>query len=59
MSAGGFDGGIAGVWGVIGVEGNFGNGSVGITGGVRPSISLKPSTNVTGEGTSEDPYVVD
>ena len=59
LSAGGFDGGIAGVWGVIGVEGNFGNGSVGITGGVRPSISLKPSTNVTGEGTSEDPYVVD
>ena len=59
LSAGGFDGGIAGVWGVIGVEGNFGNGSVGITGGVRPSISLKPSTNATGDGTSENPYVVD
>ena len=26
--------------------------------GVRPSISLKPSTNVTGNGTSEKPYVV-
>ena len=26
--------------------------------GLRPSISLKPTTNVTGDGTSEKPYVV-
>ena len=32
--------------------------SVGDSFGVRPSISLKPSTNVTGDGTSEKPYVV-
>ena len=28
------------------------------TGSVRPSISLKPSTNVTGDGTSSSPFVV-
>jgi hypothetical protein len=27
-------------------------------GGLRPSISLKSATNVTGEGTSSSPFVV-
>ena len=27
--------------------------------GVRPSISLKSTTNVTGNGTSEDPYIIE
>ena len=34
------------------------NFSVNYTGAVRPSISLKPSTNITGNGTSENPYIV-
>ena len=42
---------------------NASNGSligfnVGNTLGVRPSISLKPSTNVTGEGTSSSPFII-
>ena len=32
---------------------------VGISGGLRPVISLISSTNVTGDGTSENPYVVE
>ena len=53
-----FDGYIAQVWYVGGSNGNFNDGSVYFADGVRPSISLKPSTNVTGNGTSEKPYVV-
>ena len=53
-----FDGFNAVVWGVGGSNDRFGDGSVDNTYGVRPSISLKPSTNVTGDGTSEKPYVV-
>ena len=52
-----FDGSDAGVWSVygsLGIDYNY----VVDTGGVRPLISLKPSTNVTGNGTSEKPYVV-
>ena len=46
------------VWSVIGGSGNFGHNSVNSTYGVRPSISLKSTTNVTGEGTSSTPYII-
>ena len=53
-----FDGGRAGVWNVDGSSGYFVRSSVYNTYGVRPSISLKPTTNVTGNGTSDKPYKV-
>ena len=53
-----FGGGYAYVWGVYGSNGNVVNGSVRSAGGVRPSISLKSTTNVTGEGTSSTPYII-
>ena len=53
-----FDGGGARVWGVGGSDGRFGSLSVSGAGGVRPSISLKSTTNVTGEGTSSTPYII-
>ena len=53
-----FNGSSAGVWSVYGSIGSFGLDFVFNASGVRPSISLKPSTNVTGNGTSEKPYVV-
>ena len=59
LSPAGFAGSYAGVWFVYGgSSGRFSNTVVSNGSGVRPSISLKPSTNVTGDGTSEDPYVV-
>ena len=45
------------VWYVDGSIGYFGH-HVGNAGGVRPSISLKPSTNVTGDGTSSSPFII-
>ena len=53
-----FRGSYASVWYVNGSNGNFDYGGVNFIHGLRPSISLKPSTNVTGDGTSEKPYVV-
>ena len=53
-----FDGDYASVWDVSGSNGNFGYSSVNYTDGVRPSISLKSTTNVTGEGTSSTPYII-
>ncbi len=53
-----FNGSYAYVWVVGGSNGYFDYSNVSNTKGVRPSISLKPSTNVTGNGTSEKPYVV-
>ena len=53
-----FNGVDAGVWGVRGSSGYFGNSFVSNTNGVRPSISLKSTTNVTGEGTSSTPYII-
>ena len=53
-----FDGSDAIVWGVYGSNGYFGNYRVYSTGGVRPSISLKSTTNVTGEGTSSSPFII-
>ena len=38
--------------------GGFDNYYVDITYGVRPSISLKSTTNVTGEGTSSSPFII-
>ena len=54
----GFLGGYAFVWGVGGGRGGFGNSYVDGSYGVRASISLKPSTNVTGNGSSESPYKI-
>ena len=53
-----FSGDGAHVWYVGGRDGNFDNGYVNGAGGVRPSISLKSTTNVTGEGTSSTPYII-
>ena len=53
-----FNGRYALVWGVGGSSGHFLNSYVKNTNGVRPSISLKPFTNVTGNGTSDKPYKV-
>ena len=53
-----FFGGRAIVWNVGGSSGGFDYISVNFTFGVRPSISLKSTTNVTGEGTSSTPYII-
>ena len=53
-----FSGSRASVWFVNGSRGGFGSVGVNDTGGVRPSISLKSTTNATGEGTSSSPYIV-
>ena len=58
LSPSGFHGDYAGVWGVYGSSGYFVYNYVGSAGGVRPSISLKSTTNVTGEGTSSSPYII-
>ena len=58
LSPGGFDGNYAYVFVVYGRGGLFDYNIVNSDGGVRPSISLKSTTNVTGDGTSEKPYVV-
>ena len=58
LSPDAFNGGIACVWYVGGGDGRFGNYFVRNTRGVRPSISLKSTTNVTGEGTSSTPYII-
>ena len=53
-----FNGVYASVWGVGGSYGLFDYNYVNITYGVRPSISLKSTTNITGEGTSSTPYII-
>ena len=53
-----FSGDYAIVWRVFGSYGSFGYSSVNRTNGVRPSISLKSTTNATGNGTSDKPYKV-
>ncbi len=64
MSPDGFTGSYAFVWGVYGSRGDFSIyavDSVVMAGGtlrVRPSISLKSTTNVTGNGTSDTPYKI-
>ena len=46
------------VWGVDGGRGGFVLDDVNSTDGVRPSISLKSTTNVSGDGTSSSPYKI-
>ena len=58
LSPSDFFGGRVSVWRVAGYYGGFIHDTVDFTYGVRPSISLKPSTNVTGNGSSDKPYVV-
>ena len=53
-----FGSGAAVVWNVNGGNGRFVDNSVRGTFGVRPSISLKSTTNVTGEGTSSSPFII-
>ena len=57
LSPDGFDGSYAGVWGVG--SGYLHSFDVNSYDGLRPVISLISSTNVTGDGTSENPYVVE
>ena len=56
LSPDGFYGDDAGVWGVD--SGGLGYDYVSSDGGLRPAISLISSTSVTGNGTSDNPYVV-
>ena len=58
LSPVGFLGGSANVWGVLGGGGGFGSARVNYTGGARASISLRSTTNVTGNGSSESPYFI-
>ena len=58
LSPSDFNGGIADVWIVYGSIGYVDYYGVHITHGLRPSISLKSTTNVTGEGTSSTPYII-
>ena len=58
LSPGSFYGGFASVWYVSGGRGYFGIDYVNRTYGVRPSISLKSTTNATGDGTSSSPYII-
>ena len=52
------DGTLAYVWIANGGNGFFGGSGVNSAFGVRPSISLKSTTNVTGEGTSSFPFII-
>ena len=56
LSPGAFDGDRAGVW-LVG-SGYLRDNDVSYNFGLRPAISLVSSTSVTGNGTSENPYIV-
>ena len=58
LSPGAFGGGGARVWIVGGKLGEFGLDILHKAYGLRPSISLKSTTNVTGEGTSSSPFII-
>ena len=58
LSPGSFNGYTANVWFVGGGSGDFDYRYVDVTYGVRPSISLKSTTNVTGDGTSSSPFII-
>ena len=58
LSPSNFYGGNAYVWSVGGSNGYLVYSDVNNASGVRPSISLKSTTNVTGEGTSSSPYII-
>ena len=53
-----FRGYNADVWDVGGSYGGFDSGGVGSASGVRTLISLRSTTNVTGNGSSESPYKI-
>ena len=53
-----FSGGDAFVWNVVGDYGVLLDDFVNFDNGVRPSISLKSSVTVTGDGTSDTPYII-
>ena len=53
-----FGGGVAYVWLVGGALGGFQEYDVTLASWVRPSISLRSTTNVTGNGSSESPYII-
>ena len=53
-----FNGSHAIVWLVLGSSGNFNGYGVNNALGVRPSISLKSTTNATGNGTSDSPFII-
>ena len=53
-----FNGSHAIVWLVLGSSGNFNGYGVNNALGVRPSISLKSTTNATGTGTSDSPFII-
>ena len=52
-----YNGSSAFIWAIS--SGLLGNGGVGGSYGIRPSISLVPSVSVSGSGTIEDPYKID
>ena len=54
-----FYGSYANVWYVFGSSGKFFYNFVDNSFGARPSISLRSTTNVTGNGSSENPYIVE
>ena len=56
LSPGGFNGGGALVWGVG--FGELSAYSIRHSAGLRPAISLISSTSVTGNGTSDNPYII-
>ncbi|MBP3456897.1 MAG: hypothetical protein J6K36_02160, partial [Bacilli bacterium] len=58
LSPGYFFGSYANFWGVGGSSGYFNLNRVNDTYGVRPSISLKSTTNATGNGTSDSPFII-
>ena len=58
LSPVGFSDGSARVWDVYGSIGRLLNYGVRITSGLRPSISLKSTTNATGNGTSDSPFII-
>ena len=58
LSPFGFNFGGAGVWYVRGSGGYLNFDSVRNARGLRPSISLKSTTNATGEGTSDSPFII-
>ena len=53
-----FDNGYASAWDVYGSLGSLVNDDVGNARGLRPSISLKSTTNATGNGTSDSPFII-
>ena len=53
-----FRGSYASVWSVSGGFGGFFSNNLGAVFGVRPSISLKSTTNATGNGTSDSPFII-